>query len=126
MTNPVYNLPPVQVLTAKPTPAPMARPTATATATPTATPTSTPEPSPKPATTATATPKSVPTPPPAVVPTPTPAKSAGRSYTIKPGDTLGKLARQYYGDPMQWPRITAVNKIENPDLIYPGQVFIIP
>ena len=54
------------------------------------------------------------------------AKSTGQSYTIQPGDTLGKLARKYYGDPMQWPIITEANNIENPDLIYPGQVFIIP
>jgi len=103
MTNPKYNLPPVQVLTAKPIPTPMARPITTA------------APVPPP-----------PAPPPAVVPAPSPAKSAGQSYTIQPGDTLGKLARKYYGDPMLWPRIMEVNNIENPDLIYPGQVFIIP
>ena len=51
---------------------------------------------------------------------------AVRNYTIQPGDTLGKIARQYYGDPMQWMRITEANNIKNPDLIYPGQVFIIP
>lgn len=47
-------------------------------------------------------------------------------YTIQPGDTLGKIARQYYGDPMQWSRISEANNIVNPDLIYPGQMFIIP
>jgi len=49
-----------------------------------------------------------------------------RRYTIQPGDTLGRIARQYYGDPMLWSRITEANNIQNPDLIYPGQVFLIP
>jgi LysM repeat protein len=71
-------------------------------------------------------PTPVSTPTPAVNPTPSPAKSTVRSYTIQPGDTLGKLAGRYYGDPMLWARITEVNNIQNPDLIYPGQVFIIP
>ena len=47
-------------------------------------------------------------------------------YTIRPGDTLGRIARQFYGDPMLWTRIIAANNIQNPDLIYPGQVFLIP
>jgi len=50
----------------------------------------------------------------------------GRNYTIQPGDTLGKIANQYYGDPMQWSRIAEANYIQTPDLIYPGQVFLIP
>jgi len=54
------------------------------------------------------------------------ANKAGQKYTIQPGDTLGRIARQYYGDPMQWSRISEANNIQNPDLIYPGQVFIIP
>jgi LysM repeat protein len=49
-----------------------------------------------------------------------------RRYTIQPGDTLGRVAMQYYGDPMLWSRITEANNIQNPDLIYPGQVFLIP
>jgi len=47
-------------------------------------------------------------------------------HTIQAGDTLGRIARRYYGDPMQWPRISEANNIQNPDLIYPGQVFLIP
>ncbi|MDR0321928.1 MAG: LysM peptidoglycan-binding domain-containing protein [Treponema sp.] len=49
-----------------------------------------------------------------------------RYYTVKPGDTLGRIARQYYGDPMQWNRISGANNIANPDLIFPDQVFLIP
>jgi LysM repeat protein len=51
---------------------------------------------------------------------------AEQYYTIQVGDTLGRIARQYYGDPMQWSRISEANGIRNPDLIYPGQVFLIP
>jgi LysM repeat protein len=51
---------------------------------------------------------------------------AEQYYTIQPGDTLGRIANQYYGDPMQWTRITEANNIANPDLVYPGQVFMIP
>jgi len=54
------------------------------------------------------------------------ANRVGQSYTIQAGDTLGRIARQYYGDPMQWTRISEANNIKNPDLIYPGQVFFIP
>ncbi|MCL2441152.1 MAG: LysM peptidoglycan-binding domain-containing protein [Treponema sp.] len=52
--------------------------------------------------------------------------STGQNYTIQAGDTLGRVARQFYGDPMLWTRITEANNIRNPDLIYPGQVFFIP
>jgi len=50
----------------------------------------------------------------------------GQEYTIRPGDTLGRIAREHYGDPMLWSIIVEANDIRNPDLIYPGQVFIIP
>jgi LysM repeat protein len=47
-------------------------------------------------------------------------------YTVQAGDTLGRIARQFYGDPMQWSRISKANDLLKPDLIYPGQVFLIP
>jgi len=66
-------------------------------------------------------------PEPAVQP---PAASAGtgkgQQYTIRPGDTLGRLAREHYGNAMLWTIIVEANNIKNPDLIYPGQVFFIP
>ncbi|MCL2211775.1 MAG: LysM peptidoglycan-binding domain-containing protein [Treponema sp.] len=49
-----------------------------------------------------------------------------RYHTIMPGDTLGRVSNRYYNDPMQWIRIVNANNIANPDLIYPGQVFLIP
>jgi nucleoid-associated protein YgaU len=52
----------------------------------------------------------------------------GRTYTIAKGDTLGKIAKQFYGDAKQWRKLADANKdtIKNPDLIYPGQVIKIP
>jgi nucleoid-associated protein YgaU len=54
--------------------------------------------------------------------------AAGRSYTVQKGDSLSKIAKREYGDAQQWRRIYEANRdvIQNPDLIYPGQVFRIP
>ena len=54
--------------------------------------------------------------------------SSRRSYTVKSGDTLSKIAQREYGNASEWTRIYEANKdtIKNPDLIYPGQTFIIP
>lgn len=59
-------------------------------------------------------------------PAPTPEPSPVRSYTVVPADTLWGIAQLYYGDGTRYPEIAAANGIENPNLIYPGQVFIIP
>ena len=57
-----------------------------------------------------------------------PAPSGGRTYTVVKGDSLSKIAKQFYGNANQWKRIYEANKdaIKNPDLIYPGQTFTIP
>ncbi|MBC8754198.1 peptidoglycan-binding protein LysM [Kordia sp. YSTF-M3] len=49
-------------------------------------------------------------------------------HTVAKGDTLGKIAKQYYGNAMKYPVIFEANKpmLKNPDLIYPGQVLRIP
>lgn len=46
-----------------------------------------------------------------------------RTYTVKPGDTLSAIGQRYGVD---WRKIAKANKIPNPDLIYPGQTFVIP
>lgn len=53
---------------------------------------------------------------------------ATRSYTVKAGDSLSKIAKQIYGDANKWRSIYQANtdKIKNPDLIHPGQVLTIP
>ena len=57
-----------------------------------------------------------------------PAASSGKTYTVKSGDSLSKIAKAQYGDASQWKRIYEANrdKIKNPDLIHPGQEFTIP
>ena len=49
-------------------------------------------------------------------------------HTVVSGDTLGKIAKKYYGNAMKYPMIFEANKpmLKNPDLIYPGQVLRIP
>lgn len=49
-------------------------------------------------------------------------------YTVVKGDTLSKIAKEYYGDAMKYPTIFEANKpmLKDPDLIYPGQVLRIP
>jgi len=44
------------------------------------------------------------------------------------GDTLSKIAKQFYGSANRWREIFGANRdqISNPDLIKPGQVFKIP
>jgi nucleoid-associated protein YgaU len=51
-----------------------------------------------------------------------------RTYTVVKGDSLSKIAKQFYGDAQQWRKIYEANKdqIKNPDLIHPGQTFRIP
>lgn len=53
---------------------------------------------------------------------------AATTYTVRPGDTLYGIALRFYGDGFKWPDIFQANKdlIDNPDLIFPGQVFKIP
>ena len=61
--------------------------------------------------------------------TSTPAPSAPpRVHTVESGDTLSKIAKHYYGDPNQYPKIFQANTpmIKDPDEIYPGQVLLIP
>ena len=49
-------------------------------------------------------------------------------HTVKPGETLGKIAKHYYGDPMKYKQIFAANTniLKNPDLIHPDQELVIP
>ena len=49
-------------------------------------------------------------------------------YTIQSGDSLSKIAKEYYGDASKWPTLFEANRevIEDPDLIYPGQQIRVP
>ncbi len=70
--------------------------------------------------------------------TPAPASEAGNAdagaapvsntYTVQPGDTLWKIAKQFYGDGNAYLKIFEANKglLKDPDHIYPGQELVIP
>lgn len=49
-----------------------------------------------------------------------------KTYTVAKGDTLSGICRRIYGDASLYGRLAAANDIKNPDLIYPGQVLILP
>ncbi len=53
---------------------------------------------------------------------------ADLEHIVVKGDTLWDIAGHYYNDNFLWPKIYQFNKdkIRNPHLIYPGQVFVIP
>lgn len=49
-------------------------------------------------------------------------------HTVKSGESLSKIAKHYYGDPMKYKQIFEANTniLKNPDLIHPDQVLVIP
>ena len=50
-----------------------------------------------------------------------------KEYIVKKGDTLWSISRRELEDGFQWPMIWKENlRINNPDLIYPGDVIVIP
>ncbi|MFZ2955531.1 MAG: LysM peptidoglycan-binding domain-containing protein [Candidatus Ozemobacteraceae bacterium] len=51
---------------------------------------------------------------------------AGKTYTMKGGDTLWDLAQKFYGDPTLYPVFLEVNSISNPRTIPNGRVINIP
>ena len=53
---------------------------------------------------------------------------AATYHTVESGDSLSKIAKEVYGDPMKYPLIFEANKpmLSHPDKIYPGQVLRIP
>jgi len=53
---------------------------------------------------------------------------SNRVYTVKVGNSLAGIAKQFYGHDSDWPYLYKVNKskIKDPDLIYAGQRFSVP
>ena len=51
-----------------------------------------------------------------------------RFHTVVSGDTLSKISKAVYGDPMKYNAIFEANKpmLDHPDKIYPGQILRIP
>jgi hypothetical protein len=60
---------------------------------------------------------------------PLPDAAAGQTYTVRPGDSLARIAQAVYGDASAWARIYEANRQaigSNPNLIRPGQTLVIP
>ena len=55
-------------------------------------------------------------------------ESVYHKHTVKGGETLGKIAKHYYGDAMKYKEIFAANSnvLKNPDVIHPDQELVIP
>ena len=49
-------------------------------------------------------------------------------HTVRKGDSLSKMAKDYYGDPMAYKHIYEANKdvLDDPNRIFPDQVLTIP
>lgn len=60
--------------------------------------------------------------------TATPSDWAADTYTVQSGDSLSKIAKAIYGDPMKYTAIFEANTpmLKDPNKIYPGQVLRIP
>ncbi len=57
-----------------------------------------------------------------------PVQAKVEYYTIKKGDTLSAIAKQFYGKANDYPKIFEANRevIKDPNLIFPGQKIRIP
>lgn len=55
-------------------------------------------------------------------------EAEGKTYVVRPGDTLWAIAQQIYGDPHQYKRLFDANPrvLAAPDHIFPGQVLRVP
>ncbi|GHC53120.1 LysM peptidoglycan-binding domain-containing protein [Ulvibacter litoralis] len=55
-------------------------------------------------------------------------ESVFHRHTVAGGESLSKIAKHYYKDPMKYKAIFEANKniLSNPDVIHPGQELVIP
>jgi LysM repeat protein len=58
--------------------------------------------------------------------TPTQSADHTKTRTVKRGDSLSSIAAVEYGDPAKWRPIAEANAIDNPRVLRPGQVLVIP
>lgn len=72
---------------------------------------------------------------PDVLPSAETAPAPHETYLVRSGDTLWSIARRFYGDGRQWPRIFAASRgatlpdghrLEDPNLIWPGLTLAVP
>jgi nucleoid-associated protein YgaU len=54
--------------------------------------------------------------------------STEKTYEVKAGDSLSKIAKREYGNANEWNRIFEANRdiLKDPDKIFPGQMLKIP
>ena len=59
---------------------------------------------------------------------PAPASPSSKTYTVKAGDTLSRIAKEHLGNAADYMKIFNLNKdqLSNPDMIQPGQVLRLP
>ena len=57
-----------------------------------------------------------------------PSTTAAKTYTVQAGDSLSKIAKQFYGDANKYMKIFEANKdkLTDPDKIKPGMDLVIP
>ncbi len=55
-------------------------------------------------------------------------ESVYHRHVVQSGESLSKIAKHYYGDPMKYKQIFSANTnlLSNPDVIHPDQVLVIP
>ena len=63
---------------------------------------------------------------PVASPPPSPTPNRDRTYTVQPGDSLSLIAKRLLGNAGRFSEIAALNGIQNPNIIHPGQVLRIP
>jgi nucleoid-associated protein YgaU len=64
----------------------------------------------------------------ASLPQPVRARQSQQTYTVKAGDSLSRIAKQFYGNANEYMRIFDANKdkLNDPDKIQIGQELVIP
>jgi nucleoid-associated protein YgaU len=62
------------------------------------------------------------------LPQPAPASAPERTYKVQPGDSLSKIAKEFYGNANDYMRIFEANKdtLNDPNKIQIGQELVIP
>ena len=53
---------------------------------------------------------------------------SGRRYTVKTGDSLSKISKEFYGSPAEYMKIFQANRnvLSDPNKLEPGQELVIP
>ena len=54
------------------------------------------------------------------------AENAHPTYVIRPGDTLYQISIPHYGNMDAIPEICRLNNLEENQVIYPGQIIVLP